>query len=253
MYTGDKVFYGLKLSKNKIFRLLFNYICKNELQNYIYEHELFKKSYVVDKDSNDEIDAISFNDIDLNSITLNNDVIVSQSNDEDESIDSESSDDEASDCEESDNDNNDDKDDKDVCKAFEDNNDDDKDTCKPQNRILLTIYEFIIDDDDRVKDMILLLFKILSFKYLTFLYQSCCDDKGIIFLGIELGRNHVTYRGIIDEHKNFNDYYDDFTNNILIMKEKIKKNKILYDEQFKKLINIKPKIYSMANDCYRCT
>ena len=35
MYTGDKVFYGLKLSKNKIFRLLFNYICKNELQNYI--------------------------------------------------------------------------------------------------------------------------------------------------------------------------------------------------------------------------
>jgi hypothetical protein len=27
----------------------------------------------------------------------------------------------------------------------------------------------------------------------------------------------------------------------------------LYDEQFKKLINIKPKIYSMANDCYRCT
>ena len=33
----------------------------------------------------------------------------------------------------------------------------------------------------------------------------------------------------------------------------MKKNKKLYDEQFKKLINIKPKIYSMANDCYRCT
>ena len=43
MYTGDKVFYGLKLSKNKIFRLLFNYICKNELQNYIYEHEFRSK------------------------------------------------------------------------------------------------------------------------------------------------------------------------------------------------------------------
>jgi hypothetical protein len=247
MYTGDKVFYGLKLSKNKIFRLLFNYICKNELQNYIYEHELFKKSYIIDKDSNDEIDAISFNDINLNSIKLNNDVIVSQSNDEGETSESESSDSESSLSDK------DEKNDKDVCKAFEDNNDDDKDTCKPQNRILLTIYEFIIDDDDRVKDMILLLFKILSFKYLTFLYQSCCDDKGIIFLGIELGRNHVTYRGIIDEHKSFNDYYDDFTNNILIMKKNMKQNKKLYDEQFKKLINIKPKIYSMANDCYRCT
>ena len=246
MYTGDKVFYGLKLSKNKIFRLLFNYICKNELQNYIYEHELFKKSYTVDKDSNDEINSIDFNDINLDSIKLNNDVIVSQSNDEDnsESSDDESkeSDDESSDSEESDNDNKDDKDDKDVCKAFEDNNDDDKDTCKPQNRILLTIYEFIIDDDDRVKDMILLLFKILSFKYLTFLYQSCCDDEGIIFLGIELGRNHVTYRGTIGEHKSFHDYYDDFTNNILIMKK-----------NGKKLINSKPKIYSMAHDCYRCT
>lgn len=72
--------------------------------------------------------------------------------------------------------------------------------------------------------MILLLFKILSFKYLTFLYQSCCDDEGIIFLGIELGRNHVTYRGTIGEHKSFNDYYDDFTNNILIMKKKMGKN-----------------------------
>lgn len=103
MYTGDKVFYGLKLSKNKIFRLLFNYICKNELQNYIYEHELFKKSYTVNKDSNDEINSIDFNDINLDSIKLNNDVIVSQSNDEDnsESSDDESkeSDDEASDSE----------------------------------------------------------------------------------------------------------------------------------------------------------
>ncbi len=223
MYTGDKVFYGLKMSKNKIFKLLFKYICNNELQNYIYDHELFKKSYIIEKDSNNEINTIGFNNINLNYIALN------YENDNKKSDD---------DKEESDDD--------------KEESDDDKENDKPQNQILLNIYKYIIDDDDRLKNMILLLFKILSFKYLIFLYQSCCDNKGIIFLGIELGRNYVTYRGIIDEYKNFNDYYNDFTNNILIMKKNIEKNKKLYDKQFKKL-NIKPKIYSMANDCYRCT
>jgi hypothetical protein len=42
-------------------------------------------------------------------------------------------------------------------------------------------------------------------------------------------------------------------NNVIIMKNKMKRNKELYDNEFNKLIDIKPKIYSMANDCYRCT
>ena len=37
------------------------------------------------------------------------------------------------------------------------------------------------------------------------------------------------------------------------MKNKMKRNKEFYDNEFNKLIDIKPRIYSMANGCYRCT
>ena len=100
--------------------------------------------------------------------------------------------------------------------------------------------------------MIILLLKILSFKYLALLSASCCNDDGTIYLGIKLGSNHITHRYIIDKYKNFQNYYDNYMNNVIIMKNKMKRNKKLYDNEFK-LIDIKPKIYSMANDCYRCT
>ena len=36
-------------------------------------------------------------------------------------------------------------------------------------------------------------------------------------------------------------------NNVIIMKNKMKRNKESYDNEFIKLIDIKPRIYSMAN------
>ena len=56
---------------------------------------------------------------------------------------------------------------------------------------------------------------------------------------------------MIYKYKNFNNYYNNYMNNIRIMKNKMKRNKQLYDNEFNKLIdiNIKPRIYSMANEC----
>jgi hypothetical protein len=251
MYSGDKVFYCLKLSKNKIFKLLFNYICINELQNIIYNHELFKKTYIIYKDdnNNDEIDKIYINNINLDEYE-NSDVV------EDNYIE------DNDDVEDNDeNDNNSDDDDYDdgndyVIDSDEDfDNEDIDDNYNEENKILLSIYELIKDegDEDDLQNMILLLLKILSFKHLTLLYPSCCNDDGTAFLGIELGSNHITHRYIIDKYKNFHNYYDDYMNNVIIMKNKMKRNKESYDNEFNKLIDIKPRIYSMANSCYRCT
>lgn len=100
--------------------------------------------------------------------------------------------------------------------------------------------------------MILLLLKILSFKYLTLLSPTFWEEDNednTTFLGIELGYNDITHHYMIYKYKNFNNYM----NNIRIMKNKMKREKQLYDNEFNKLIdiniNIKPRIYSMANEC----
>jgi hypothetical protein len=239
MYSGDKVFYGLKLSKDKIFKLLLNYICTNELQNSIYNHELFKKAYTIYKDADDdEIDKIYIHDINL--------------------YEYENSDDDVEDNDKNDNNSDEEEEEED---EEDDNNSDDDDIddnyYNEKNKILLSIYDIIKDEDDKYGDdlqnMILLLLKILSFKHLTLLSPSCCNDDGTTYLGIKLGANHITHRYIIDKYKNFHNYYDNYMNNVIIMKNKMKRNKELYDNEFNKLIDTKPKIYSMANDCYRCT
>jgi hypothetical protein len=249
MYSGDKVFYGLKLSKNKIFKLLLNYICTNELQNTIYNHELFKKTYTIYKDL-DEINKIFINNINLDDYNPDpdpnldpnldpnpdpnpdqnqeNDLDQNQENDEDYNLEN------------------------DYIIDSEDNID--KKYYNEENKILLSIYELIKDegDDNDLNNMILLLLKILSFKYLTLLSPSFFEEDkeyNVDFLGIELGYNDITHHYIIYKYKNFNNYYNNYMNNIRIMKNKMKRNKELYDNEFNKLIDIKPRIYSMANEC----
>jgi hypothetical protein len=248
MYSGDKVFYGLKLSKNKIFKLLFNYICANNQQNSIYNHELFKDTYTIYKDDNnyDEIDKIYINNINLDEYDIS-DVVVDNDIEDNDIKDNDEDDSDEDDYEYDD--------ENDYVIESDDDIDDDDDHYKQENKILLSIYELIKDegDDDDLQNMILLLLKILSFKHLTLLSPSCCNDDGTTFLGIELGSNHVTHRYIIDKYKNFHNYYNDYMNNVIIMKNKMKRNKESYDNEFSKLIDTKPRIYSMANDCYRCT
>jgi hypothetical protein len=242
MYSGDKVFYGLKLSKNKIFKLLLNYICTNELQNTIYNHELFKKTYTIYKDL-DEINKIFINNINLDDDGDNDDQENNQNNDDDNDNDNDNDDD---------NDNDEDYNlENDYIIDSEDNIDDNY--YNEENKILLSIYELIKDegDDNDLHNMILLLLKILSFKYLTLLTPSFYEENNEYnndFLGIELGYNDITHHYIIYKYKNFNNYYNNYMNNIRIMKNKMKKNKKLYDNEFNKLIDIKPRIYSMAND-----
>jgi len=102
--------------------------------------------------------------------------------------------------------------------------------------------------------MILLLLKILSFKYLTLLSPTFSEEdnenneNNTTFLGIELGYNDITHHYMIYKYKNFNNYYNNYMNNIRIMKNKMKREKQLYDNEFNKLIDIKPRIYSMANE-----
>jgi hypothetical protein len=240
MYSGDKVFYGLKLSKDKIFKLLLNYICTNELQNSIYNHELFKEAYTIYKDDDDEINKIYIHNINFDEYENSDDDEDDNNNVEDDNNSNSDSN------EEYDNNSDDDSEDDDI----------DDNYYNEKNKILLSIYDIIKDEGDKdgddLQNMILILLKILSFKHLTLLSPSCCNDDGTTYLGIKLGSNHITHRYIIDKYKNFHNYYDNYMNNVIIMKNKMKKNKELYDNEFK-LIDIKPKIYSMANDCYRCT
>lgn len=256
MYSGDKVFYGLKLSKNKIFKLLLNYICTNQLQNTIYNHELFKKTYTIYKDL-DEINKIFINNINLDDYDLDQDHNQNQDQDQDQNLDQDIDPNQNLD---NDLDQNQDNDEdynleNDYIIDSEDNIDDEY--YNEENKILLSIYELIKDegDDNDLHNMILLLLKILSFKYLTLLTPSFWEEdneNNTNFLGIELGYNDITHHYLIYKYKNFNNYYNNYMNNIRIMKNKMKRNKQLYDNEFNKLIdidiNIKPRIYSMANE-----
>ena len=261
MYSGDKVFYGLKLSKNKIFKLLFNYICTNELQNTIYNHELFKKTYTIYKDL-DEINKIFINNINLDDYDLDQDHNQDQNQENDQNQDQNQENDQNQD-QNQENDQNQDLDNDEDDKNYniidsDDNYDIDEKYYNEENKILLSIYELIKDegDDNDLHNMILLLLKILSFKYLTLLSLLCYNEdnednednkNNTNFLGIELGYNDITHHYMIYKYKNFNNYYNNYMNNIRIMKNKMKINKELYDNEFNKLIDIKPRIYSMAN------
>jgi hypothetical protein len=252
MYSGDKVFYGLKLSKNKIFKLLFNYICTNELQNTIYNHELFKKTYTIYKDL-DEINKIFINNINLDDYDydLDQDNKNDQNQDQNQDLDNDKNQDQNQNIDL-------DEDDKNYnIIDSDDNYDIDEKYYNEENKILLSIYELIRDegDDNDLHNMILLLLKILSFKYLTLLSPTFWEEdnednvNNTTFLGIELGYNDITHHYMIYKYKNFNNYYNNYMNNIRIMKNKMKREKQLYDNEFNKLIDIKPRIYSMANEC----
>lgn len=249
MYSGDKVFYGLKLSKNKIFKLLLNYICTNELQNTIYNHELFKKTYTIYKDL-DEINKIFINNINLDDYDQDN----NNDQNQDQDLDPNHNQDQDLDPnQENDKDNNEDDENYYIIDS-DDNYDIDEKYYNEENKILLSIYELIKDegDDNDLNNMILLLLKILSFKYLTLLSPSFFEEDkeyNVDFLGIELGYNDITHHYMIYKYKNFNNYYNNYMYNIRIMKNKMKREKQLYDNEFNKLIDIKPRIYSMANEC----
>jgi hypothetical protein len=250
MYSGDKVFYGLKLSKNKIFKLLLNYICTNELQNTIYNHELFKKTYTIYKDL-DEINKIFINNINLDDYDQDN------NNDRNQDQDLDPNHNQDQDLDPNQNLDNNEDDENYYIIDSDDNYDIDEKYYNEENKILLSIYELIKDegDDNDLHNMILLLLKILSFKYLTLLYPTFLEEdnenneNNTTFLGIELGYNDITHHYMIYKYKNFNNYYNNYMNNIRIMKNKMKRNKQLYDNEFNKLIDVKPRIYSMANEC----
>jgi hypothetical protein len=250
MYSGDKVFYGLKLSKNKIFKLLLNYICTNELQNTIYNHELFKKTYTIYKDL-DEINKIFINNINLDDYDQDN------NNDQNQDQDLDPNHNQDQDLDPNQNLDNNEDDENYYIIDSDDNYDIDEKYYNEENKILLSIYELIKDegDDNDLHNMILLLLKILSFKYLTLLSPTFLEEdnenneNNTTFLGIELGYNDITHHYMIYKYKNFNNYYNNYMNNIRIMKNKMKRNKQLYDNEFNKLIDVKPRIYSMANEC----
>jgi hypothetical protein len=256
MYSGDKVFYGLKLSKNKIFKLLLNYICTNELQNTIYNHELFKKTYTIYKDL-DEITKIFINNINLDDYDQNQDHNQNQDNNQENDQNQDQDLDQNQDQDLDQNQENDEDDKNYNIIDSDDNYDIDEKYYNEENKILLSIYELIKDegDDNDLHNMILLLLKILSFKYLTLLFPTFWEEdnedneNNTTFLGIELGYNDITHHYMIYKYKNFNNYYNNYMNNIRIMKNKMKRNKELYDNEFNKLIDIKPRIYSMANEC----
>jgi len=256
MYSGDKVFYGLKLSKNKIFKLLFNYICTNELQNTIYNHELFKKTYTIYKDL-DEINKIFINNINLDDYDQDQNQENDQENDQDPNQDLDPNQNQDLDPNQNQDIDLDEDDENYNIIDSDDNYDIDEKYYNEENKILLSIYELIRDegDDNDLHNMILLLLKILSFKYLTLLSPTFLEEdnenneNNTTFLGIELGYNDITHHYMIYKYKNFNNYYNNYMNNIRIMKNKMKRNKGLYDNEFNKLIDIKPRIYSMANEC----
>lgn len=92
------------------------------------------------------------------------------------------------------------------------------------------------------------------FKHITVLAASCCNYDNIMYVGVELGRNHIAYRDTVEDFNGFQDYMNYYTKSIELMEKKLKQFKDEYDKEIHNLVGVScPKIYSMANDCENCT
>jgi hypothetical protein len=120
-------------------------------------------------------------------------------------------------------------------------------------------YERLYDQYFVIKGMI----SQLQFKYIDVMCPSCCNFKyyeyyqenSNIYIGADLGRNDIVYRDNIRMYDDFEQYYESYTKEVVVMKEKIEREKLLIEEEIRQLgvDDCTPKIYSMANDCQRCT
>ena len=99
----------------------------------------------------------------------------------------------------------------------------------------------------------------LGFEHIDLHSPACYNYKsrGELYIGVELGRNYIAYRDSIETFDSIQDYQEFFMrgfNRIMANMTPSKKNENEYDMELKKLFpTIKPKVYSMANDCETCT
>lgn len=98
----------------------------------------------------------------------------------------------------------------------------------------------------------------LKLKHIDVLCPSCCNFNvynRTIYIGAKLGKNDVAYRDSVRDYDDFEKYYNSYIKSVLMMNTKIQNEKLFIDEEIRH-IGIKecnPKIYTMANDCERCT
>jgi len=94
-----------------------------------------------------------------------------------------------------------------------------------------------------------------EFKVIGIHHASCCHFKedGDIYIGIRLGDNAIVYRDDVSEFDTLDKYIEYFTKGLKTIQQNYKERQSC-DIELKKLFpNIKPKVYSMSNDCGNCT
>lgn len=98
----------------------------------------------------------------------------------------------------------------------------------------------------------------LNLKNINVLRPSCCNFNrynNTIYIGAKLGKNDIAYRDNVREYDDFEQYYNSYIKDVLMIKTKIENEKLLIEAEIEGLgiDDRKPKIYTMANDCERCT
>ncbi len=91
--------------------------------------------------------------------------------------------------------------------------------------------------------------------------MPCClhEEEGefsLVYLGVCLCSNNITYRSWLNEFGSFADYKTFYTKGIQKAEKSIEENKDKYIEDLNKILpksRVKPKFYSFPNDCYSCT
>ena len=90
----------------------------------------------------------------------------------------------------------------------------------------------------------------------------CCyfndygDEHSKVYLGVELCYNNIISRFDISSFDTFKEYNDFYTDGVKNTKKELKNNKKQYIKDLKKILPktmIKPRFYSLPNDCYSCT
>lgn len=94
------------------------------------------------------------------------------------------------------------------------------------------------------------------------LKPPCCffdesdEDFDKVYFGVVLTSNQIISRYEIYKFNNFDEYNDFYTSGINEAKNKLEENKELYIQDLEKLLpksKVKPKFYSLPNDCYTCS
>lgn len=97
----------------------------------------------------------------------------------------------------------------------------------------------------------------LKLQHINILIPSCCnfhEYNSNVYLGVELGKNDIAYRDSVRSYDNFDEYYNSYIEGVVKMKKTFDNNKVLIEEELKKIdCQYTPKIYTMTNDCERCT